>query len=390
MTHLGIKKMLMIDITHLLGGLRRARLPEGIQRVIVFYLKNFRNNSRLVVHLGGVVFILSQATSRKISEFLLREKEASFWQIMRLIAKDIFLVRDSPVKVQKAFLFKIDHYGLKYKRYLAKLERQEIALVVMIHDLIPLENPEYCSAKSQAKFSRNLQIILRYAKGIITVSQATTQSLLTYLRNATHQHSPPIISALLASGLPNSSSWGERPVAEPYFVIVGRIDPRKNHLLLLRLWRILTERLGENTPKLIILGRRGRLCEQTQILLASRDLQDVVIEHQVNDQSLINYLYHSQALLFPSFAEGYGLPLAEALTLGVPVIASNLEVFREIGGQVPDYIDPLDTRQWLEYIEDYAKKDSSLRSAQLERLHAFKAPSWEEHFAKIERFLETL
>ena len=108
------------------------------------------------------------------------------------------------------------------------------------------------------------------------------------------------------------------------------------------------------------------------------------------DADLITYLHHARALLFPSFTEGYGLPTTEALSLGLPVIASDLPVFREIVGDVPDYADPIDGKRWEYLIMDYARPDSPLRAAQLERMAAFRQPTWSEHFALIDKLLDEL
>ena len=95
-------------------------------------------------------------------------------------------------------------------------------------------------------------------------------------------------------------------------------------------------------------------------------------------------------MLFPSFVEGYGLPLIEALALGVPVIASDLPVFREIAGDIIEYIDPLDGKRWGDVIMDYAKTDSASRTAQLARIQEFKVPTWDEHFIQVDALLAAL
>jgi glycosyltransferase involved in cell wall biosynthesis len=95
-------------------------------------------------------------------------------------------------------------------------------------------------------------------------------------------------------------------------------------------------------------------------------------------------------LLFPSFAEGYGLPLAEALALGVPVIASDLPALREVGGVVPDYLDPLDGAAWRNAVADYVRPDSLARRAQLARLAGWTPPSWSAHFAILDEVLDGL
>jgi glycosyltransferase involved in cell wall biosynthesis len=93
-------------------------------------------------------------------------------------------------------------------------------------------------------------------------------------------------------------------------------------------------------------------------------------------------------LLFPSRAEGYGLPLVESLAAGVPVIASDLPALREIGGDIPTYLNPIDQDAWEEAILDYAQIESRARSAQLDRMKGFRAPDWNSHFERVKNWLE--
>jgi glycosyltransferase involved in cell wall biosynthesis len=106
--------------------------------------------------------------------------------------------------------------------------------------------------------------------------------------------------------------------------------------------------------------------------------------------SVAEALAGAWALLFPSFAEGYGIPLVEALAAGVPVIASDLPVFREIGQGVPELIAPGDAAAWEAAIADYALPDSPRRAAQLARLAQFAAPDWRGHFARVDALLASL
>ena len=84
------------------------------------------------------------------------------------------------------------------------------------------------------------------------------------------------------------------------------------------------------------------------------------------------------------------MPLVEALGHGTPVIASDLAVFRELAGAIPDYRDPLDGLGWRAAIEDYARPDSPARSAQLSRMVGYRAPTWPEHFVRVDAWLNTL
>ncbi|MBL8525313.1 MAG: glycosyltransferase, partial [Betaproteobacteria bacterium] len=111
---------------------------------------------------------------------------------------------------------------------------------------------------------------------------------------------------------------------------------------------------------------------------------------RLNDHETAALLKGARALLFPSLAEGFGLPLAEALAAGVPAIVSDIAVFREHGGDVPEYVDPLDGPGWKSAILQYAKVDSPQRAAQLERMKHWRPHTWQTHFETVQSVLETV
>ncbi len=199
---------------------------------------------------------------------------------------------------------------------------------------------------------------------------------------------PPAIAAPLAAAAFSPDS-DQRPLAEPYFVMLSTIEPRKNHWMILQVWRRLVERHGAAAPRLVVVGQRGWECENVLDLLERcESLRGFVLEKPVcSDSELVTYLRHAQALLFPSFVEGYGLPLVEALSLGVPAIASDLPVFREIAADIPEYLDPLDAIGWLRCIESFCQPDSPLRQNQLLKMSRFIPPAWAKHFETFEGLL---
>jgi hypothetical protein len=81
------------------------------------------------------------------------------------------------------------------------------------------------------------------------------------------------------------------------------------------------------------------------------------------------------------------LPIAEALASGVPVICSDIPAFREVGRDVPEYLDPLNLPAWSDVVLDYCRPDSSMRAAQMQRLTQWRAPCWSDHFAVVEQLL---
>ena len=96
------------------------------------------------------------------------------------------------------------------------------------------------------------------------------------------------------------------------------------------------------------------------------------------------------AVLMPSFAEGYGIPVVEALSLGTPVICSDIPVFREISQNKALLRSPIDGRGWLEAIESMMKTGSALREKYAKKAREFRAPTWDRYFSNVQDFLATL
>lgn len=137
------------------------------------------------------------------------------------------------------------------------------------------------------------------------------------------------------------------------------------------------QRGKEATPQLILVGKRGWENENILDLLERCPaLQGVVIEESyLSDEAVADLLQNSNGLLFPSFVEGYGLPVAEAMSLGVPSICSDIPALREVGKDKVIYIDPLDAIEWQKVIDDFAQR-GHLWETQKRGLENWKAVTW--------------
>lgn len=364
-----------------------GRLPTGVDRVTLAYVQRYGDRSRAFVRDGHFSVVLPPKTSQSLFRILLTppvDFKAHAW---RLIAVGAAVGWCSKGVAGSLFL-NIGHSGLEYHRYPEILRRLKVRPVFMVHDLIPLTHPEYCRPGEADKHRIRMQTVLSLAQGVVTNSQATLDELSLF---AVSQGAsvPPSAPAFLAPPLFFVDN-NVNPSEKPYFVVLGTIEPRKNHLMLLQVWRRLAERLGERAPRLVVIGQRGWECENTiDMLERCEQLKGCVTELPAcSDSELASWLCHARALLFPSFAEGYGLPLVEALSLGTPVIASDLKVFREIAGDIPEYLDPLDGSGWMAMIERYLDEQGSERNQQLERMSDFVAPTWEQHFKQVDALLE--
>jgi glycosyltransferase involved in cell wall biosynthesis len=380
----------VIDATRLVWRGLRGQIPTGIERASLAYVEHYQEEAQALLVWHCFAFLLSPGAARRLWRLLLTPGGPPRARLALTVLWGAIAGLGSFHRVRGHILLNTGHLGLEGRLYRLVLRHHRFRPVFFIHDLIPITHPEYFPPGDRDRHAIRIRTALEQGAALIANSRATLKELTGHAA-AIRVAVPYAVTAPLASGLKRAAP-GEPPLAGPYFVILGNIEPRKNHLLLLQVWRQLVERFGADVPKLLVIGQRGWECENVLDLLERCEpLKGFVIEHsRCADSELHDYLHHARALLYPSFAEGYGMPVIEALTLGVPVVASDLPTFREVGGEVPEYIDPLDGRCWAEVVMDYAKPNSVLRAAQLERLRGFREPTWPEHFAIIDELLGRL
>lgn len=302
---------------------------------------------------------------------------------LRLLIRAAAAVR-SPIDPSAVYLL-VSHRHLHRQAALgAALKRSRAAFVPLVHDLIPLEFPEYGRPGEAVRHRARMATVAALADGIVVNSVATGTALSPYVSPDSAIHVAPLGIASPAASI------GPEPSERPYFLCVGTIEPRKNHLLLLHLWRRLVAEHGERAPRLLIVGSRGWENENVLDLLERCSaLRGHVVElGAVPDTRLTALLRGARALLMPSFAEGFGLPVAEAVAHGTPVLCSDLAALREAGGDVPEYLDPLDTPAWHAAVLDYAVEGSPRRHAQQGRLPGWRCSTWDSHVGSVLEFVD--
>jgi glycosyltransferase involved in cell wall biosynthesis len=378
---------ILIDATRIVGRLLKGRLSTGIDRVCLAYVARYAPVARAVLQRGRFGMILSKSASRELFSMILAPERGVACRVAVLIAKSALLPSRDAVR-PGSWLLNVGHSGLEQPGFEDWLRNRRLRAVYMVHDLIPVSHPQYCRPTEGLRHERRIETILRTAAAVVTNSSATLQSLSAFAANRGLSMPPSVAAPLAAAALLYRS--GSRPIGRPYFVMLSTIEPRKNHGMILHLWRKLIERFGDSAPRLVVIGQRGWECGNViDLLQRCPVLRGYVVQRSgCSDRELATYLRHAQGLLFPSFVEGYGLPLIEALMLGVPAIASDLPVFRETSGDIPEYLDPRDEAGWTRCIEDFCDSRSPSRAAQLRRMAHFKAPTWASHFAKFEGLLE--
>lgn len=378
---------LLLDVTRLIWRRWADRQPTGIDRVCLAYLNRFRDQAQAVVQHRRIRRILDPQSSAALFD-LLATPQAQFRREM--IRRALRFGLRKGAKGGGRLYLNVGHTGLNEEGFRAWVRDADLRPVYLVHDLIPITHPQFCRAGEAEKHRERMRTVLQSASGIIGNSCETLHGLAAFAADL-RLLNPPTVRALLgAEAL--ARSCGKSTAEPPTFVIVGTIEARKNHLMLLHVWERLIRQLGDRAPRLLVIGQRGWECDEVLDLLDRSELLKPTVTEigPCSDEALAKHLSGARALLFPSLAEGFGLPLVEALASGVPVIASDLPVFREIAGDVPDYVHPMDGPAWEQTILDYSADASSARTAQLKRIASYRPPSWDDHFTAVQAWLERL
>ncbi|GCE80530.1 glycosyl transferase [Komagataeibacter oboediens] len=371
---------IFMDISRLLSRARNP-IPTGIDRVeyeyVSYLLKNEAHRLTFVAfHPVGCIGTLS---TRAVCHFV--DAMGQVWdgdrplrdrlpRMAQRLTQSVLLSCWTMSRHQGDSIYLlVSHHHLTRPGPIEKfLSHHGSLFVPMVHDLIPLEFPEYARPGEPQRHARRMATVARLAASVIVPARAVAHSLAPYMKNRPAENHVHVVSHGLHLQL---SSLSDAPVSRlpddgrPYFVYLGTIEPRKNHLLLLNLWRAMVEEKGGAAPRLILVGRRGWENENIlDMLERCPALQGNVLEYNdLSDPEVVSLLQGSQGLLFPSFSEGFGLPLVEAMVLGTPVVCSDIPVFHEVAGENAIYLDPTDGPAWRRAIDALMEKMPQGRTA---------------------------
>ncbi|MET1079406.1 MAG: glycosyltransferase family 1 protein [Pseudomonas sp.] len=228
-----------------------------------------------------------------------------------------------------------------------RLQQQGVGIVSVIYDLIPLTHPQFCDEGLVRVFENWFDWIARTADGFIAISQTISDQVRSEVqwrlgrdvaaeRWFDHFHLGSELDQV------NPRAVVRQDVQRMFkgrsvYLMVSTIEPRKNHLYLLKAFERLWEEGSE--VALCFVGKVGWKTEKLieQIRQHPKLNTCLFMYNDLSDRELEYCYSHSRALVFPSYVEGFGLPLVEAMQRGLPAMASDISVFREIGGDSMAY-----------------------------------------------------
>lgn len=265
------------------------------------------------------------------------------------------------------------------------LRARGVGIAALVYDLLPQTNPDWFEPTMVEVSDRTIEAQAG-ADLVLAISEHTATTLRDWARGLGVGDVEPVVIRLgadLTHGAstpehaPARSAGDQHDGTGAVMLMVGTVEPRKNHRLALQLF----DRLASRHPdlRLVVIGRAGwRNDEVVDQLLGHPELGHRLLWLQsCDDVALEDWYRRATLVLVPSLTEGYGLPVIEALAHGVPVIASSGGALPEAGSGLVEHLDPTDVDAWVAAVERYLG-DGGLLQRRREQVRSFEPVTWAE------------
>lgn len=372
-----------VELAYLREFLRRPEPVFGICRLPRSYaVLNQNALARLEPQLSGKLPWTHPGLAKLLFPKFSAPRQAAIAQVFRAssgVARPRRLKHLLAKHVEQPFrYFNVGHANLRVEVFSACGENRK---TVFIHDLIPLSSPEYSTPEVRERMRASMRVVLDHADDLIYNSNATKAEAAGVFASL-GPVPPGIVSHLGVDTAGQIRAASDRPG----FHIIGTIEPRKNHRLLHDIWeQFATDLPPEDIPELHIIGRRGWLNQSVFATLDNHPMMGKhVFEHgPLSDEETADRLAQSWGLLFPSKAEGFGLPLIEAAALGVPILCGENAIYHEILGDYPLYLNVDNSYDWAQRILGRAGRTRESEADRQTRAASVSIPDWPSHFDRI-------
>lgn len=277
-------------------------------------------------------------------------------------------------------------------------QRLGIELYFIIYDILLVQHPEWWPQGTSAIFDAWLRSISQTASGLICISEAVAEEVREWLENNPQERiTGPIVSSfhlgadfknsLPSKGMPHGAQTTLAKLdAFPSFLMVGTIEPRKGHAQTLAAFQLLWER-GIDI-NLVIVGKQGWLVDNVvdNIKQHSELNKHLFWLEGISDEYLEKVYLASSCLIAPSKGEGFGLPLIEAAQHGLPIIARDIAVFREVAGKHAFYFTGLAPEKLASAITNWLILKASGRNPSSKNLPYL---SWKESALQLKQQIKS-
>jgi glycosyltransferase involved in cell wall biosynthesis len=271
-----------------------------------------------------------------------------------------------------------------------RLRRERgVRLASVCHDVIPFLFPQYCHRATVRDFPPYFLKLAAASEVMFCVSENSKRDAERVLREA-GAPVPRMEVIRLGDNLPavTGGVWPEinELCRRKFMLCVATLERRKNHRVLYHALRLMRQALPEKSvPLLVFAGKPGWGVSDllSDIALDPVTRGHIKLLHGASDAQLAELYRHAVCCLFPSYYEGWGLPVAEALAHGKVVLASNTSSLPEIGDDLVTYLDPLNPHEWARAMEEQMTNPDALAARETVVRAGYRPHPWSETAAQV-------
>lgn len=275
----------------------------------------------------------------------------------------------------------------------AHVREQGARLVVVVHDLGPVTAAEYFPASYRAAFRGWMESLFPYADQFVADSEHTAREMAA-LAPALRRDTPCLVNPLahefaLAQEFPRDDAAKAAPqfqlISEEYVLHVGRIEPRKNLIGLVTVWGRLAREVGPGLPLLVFAGRMNYPDDSFDAAMKSIGgaAERIRFIRNVSAAELAQVYAGCRFAVYPSFFEGWGLPVGEAACFGKVTAASNAASIPEVVGDLAVYFDPHDLDGMAAVLRRLIQDRDHLAALEAALKLRFRPRSWADCAARL-------
>lgn len=272
---------------------------------------------------------------------------------------------------------------------LGKLRTQKLLKVFqVIYDLIPVYQPQAFNAELFNIYANNMFEVVDNSDGLMAISESSKRDTLRFCKDV-GLNCPSIEVIRLGDDIPigkNPTQPAGIPVGEEFLLCVGTIEARKNHAILYYAWKEGLRR-GVNMPHIVVVGRQGWYTgDILHTIKTDPDTRDRFhFMDNISDDELVWLYKNTLFTVYPSYYEGWGLPVAESAAMGKLCVASNQSSMPEIAGNLMDYFSPFDSKECANKIIYYL--DTRHRKTKEQQIKAsYNVVSWNQTYQEVKKY----
>ena len=356
-TSLETSRKLLVDVTELV----RFDAKSGIQRVVRSILLALHQETPAgyelcPIYYDGFRYLHAKSFMATLTNQPKKVQRASFDEVAEFNQDDIYLGLD----LNPGLTVKLES---TYQHWLAL----GLQVYFVVYDILLVNRPDWAPEEAAVGLKKWLSVVSQVSTGLLCISESVANEVRTWLENSpTKRQQLPIVSSFHlgadvensapSKGLPHDAAQTLKSLqSKTSFLTVGTLEPRKGHLQTLAAFELLW--LQQIDVNLVIVGKKGWMVDE----LADRINSHTELGKRlfwldgISDEYLESIYKASACLVSASEGEGFGLPLIEAAKQGIPILARDLPVFREVAGDHAFYFQGFMARDLAAAIEAWQK-----------------------------------